>query len=63
MKERNFRRLGIGDSVPILQALDQLLRARVFGLHNFRSRRQLIREESVGITVRVGLNLQHVLGT
>src|SRR5258708_27959762 len=38
VQKRNFRRVGVGDSVPILQAFDELLGARVFGLRGFRGR-------------------------
>ena len=62
VKKRNFRRAGIGDSIPILQAFDKRSSACVFGLRYFRRRHQLIREEEVGITIRVGLDFKHVLG-
>ena len=61
VKEGNFRRIGIGNPVPIFQAGNKLLRARIFWPHGLCRGLQLLGEKNMWIAVRVGLHFQHVL--
>ena len=54
--ERYKRRIGVGDAVPVAQSDDEFLGARIFGLDFFCGGGHQVGEESVRVTVGVGLD-------